>query len=291
MADIYYPAGSSSREPAPPSTVLAYEEQDWSFTEVEYGPGGRWDLVTTCLHIAGHPGTIRQRLGSARGPLQEVAPSAAVSAPGDHLHGAWEGRARGYHLRVAPRFVAAVIERDMNADAVQRRHFAYRREPDATDAIIQNLLGAMATNLRDGNSGGSLFMQTVALALVCRVICRPSNAGDGLRRSGLTRAQLATVIEMIDSRLLGRPSLFEMANLLNLSTRYFSQAFRESTGLSPHQFIIRRRVALARTLIEAGRLSLTDVAHASGFNDHGQMTATFRRVLGCTPSHFRNNRK
>ncbi|MGT2479590.1 helix-turn-helix domain-containing protein [Methylobacterium oryzae CBMB20] len=50
---------------------------------------------------------------------------------------------------------------------------------------------------------------------------------------------------------------------MNVSTRYFCRAFRRSTGLSPHQFIIRRRVDLARSLIESGHLSLTEVAYAS----------------------------
>jgi AraC-like DNA-binding protein len=281
---IIHPAGSSNRNPTPPFTVMAYEEQDWSFAEVEYGPGGRWDLVTTSLHIAGHPGAIRQQIGSPRAPFQDVAPSAAVSAPGDHLSGAWEGCARGYHLRVAPRFVVAALDRDIGPDAVERRHFAYRREPDATDAIIQSLLGAMAVNLRDGNVGGSLFMETVALALVRRVACQHRNVDSSTGRGGLTQVQLATVMDLIES-------LVEMAGVLNLSTRYFCQAFRQSTGLSPHQFIIKRRVALARELIESEQLSLTEVALAAGFNDHSQMTATFRKVLGCAPSHFRNNRK
>jgi AraC family transcriptional regulator len=134
-------------------------------------------------------------------------------------------------------------------------------------------------------------METGALALVRRVACQHRNVDSSTGRGGLTQVQLATVMDLIETQLLERPSLVEMAGVLNLSTRYFCQAFRQSTGLSPHQFIIKRRVALARELIESEQLSLTEVALAAGFNDHSQMTATFRKVLGCAPSHFRNNRK
>ena len=61
-------------------------------------------------------------------------------------------------------------------------------------------------------------------------------------------------------------------------------------GISPHQYILQRRVELARGLIEKGSMSLSEVAIAAGFVDHSQMTATFRKVLKLTPSHFSNAR-
>jgi AraC family transcriptional regulator len=95
------------------------------------------------------------------------------------------------------------------------------------------------------------------------------------------------VLDMIEDRLSGRPSLTELAALLDVSTRYFCRAFRASTGLSPHQFVLRRRVERARGLIEQGELSLSETAIAAGFSDHSQMATTFRKLLHVRPSHFR----
>jgi AraC-like DNA-binding protein len=291
MANIVRPADAWERYATPAATLLRHEEPEWEFRELEYGPGGTWDVVTTRLHVASHLDPLRQRLGSRRASFCSVAPSAAISASGDHLAGAWEGIGRGQHLIVSPGFVAAAFERDMGAETVLKRHFAYQRDTDQTDTIIQNLLGCIAANLRGGNPNGSIFMQTIVLAVVHHVLRLPQPATDThLSRGGLSRAQLSVVIDMIDAQLTARPSLVDLASVLNISTRYFCHAFRISTGLSPHQFIIKRRVALARSLIETGNLSLSEVAEASGFKDHSQMSATFRKVLGVPPSHFRHSK-
>ncbi|WP_407520955.1 helix-turn-helix transcriptional regulator [Methylobacterium oryzisoli] len=291
MASIVRPADAWDRFATPPVVQLRHEEPEWEFRELEYGPGGTWDVVTARLHVASHLDSLRQRLGSPKASFRPVPPSAAISAPGDHLSGAWEGRGRGQHLIVSPGFVAAAFARDMGAETVLKRHFAYQRDPDATDTIIQNLLGCIAADLRRGSPNGSVFLQTVVLAIVQHALRVPSPAFDaGRSRGGLSRAQLSLVIDLIDARLTARPSLVDLASALGISTRYFCHAFRVSTGLSPHRFIIERRVALARSLIERGDLPLSEVAQASGFTDHSQMSATFRKVLGVPPSHFRHRR-
>jgi len=135
----------------------------------------------------------------------------------------------------------------VDARAVPRRRFAYQRECDGADTIIRNLLGAMSVHIRDGNPGEAVFMQTIVLALVHHALPAPwTKAEFAASRGGLSRYQLTMAIDMIEAQLLGRPSLVELASALNVSTRYFCRAFRRSTGLSPHQFIIRRRVSLAR---------------------------------------------
>ncbi|MGT2479591.1 hypothetical protein ACU4GR_13485 [Methylobacterium oryzae CBMB20] len=170
MANIVRPAGEWGHLGDPPITLLRHEEPEWQYAEVEYGPGGTWDAVTSCLHIAAHPDPLRQRLGSVRTPFQTVPPSTAISAPGDHLTGAWEGSARGQHIRISLGFVAAALQRDVDEQAISKRHFAYRRECDGADTVIRNLLGAMSAHLSGGSPGGAIFMQSVVLALIHHAI-------------------------------------------------------------------------------------------------------------------------
>ena len=124
-------------------------------------PGGSWDHVTTRLHITSHIDPIRHRIGSPRSPFLIVPPSAAVSAPGDHLAGSWEGVGRGRHILVSPEFVAAVIGKDLSPEAIGRRHFARLREPDHSDTIIQDLMDALASEiLETATPVGSVFLYT-----------------------------------------------------------------------------------------------------------------------------------
>ena len=291
MANINRRAGQWKHFSAPPLVQLEYAEPGWEFREVEYGPGGSWEHLTTRLHIACHLDPIRQRIGGARAPFLLVPPSAAVSVPGDRLAGSWEGRGRGRHLHVAPGFVTATLGREFTPQMIERRHFARLREPDAGDAIVAHLMSALALEIRNGTRD-SVFLQTIVGALVRRTLnhgrpARPETAS----RGGLSPGQLRRALDMIEDRLTGRPSLPELATLLDVSTRYFCRAFRASTGASPHQFILRRRVERARALIEQGELSLSETAIATGFADHSQMATTFRKLLHVRPSHFRRGKK
>jgi AraC-like DNA-binding protein len=280
------------RYSTPPKLLLRYEDPSWEFREMEYAPGGSWDHVTTRLHITSHIDPIRHRIGSPRSPFLIVPPSVAISAPGDHLAGSWEGIGRGRHILVSPSFVAATVGKDLSSGAIPKRNFARSREPDHCDAVIEYLMGSLASEIRNSNPGGSVFLQTLVTALVhyaLQITAGVSSAVVG-KRGGLSRANLRLALDLIDSQLTARPSLFELAARIDVSPRYFCRAFRISMGISPHQYILQRRVELARGLIERGSISLSEVAIAAGFVDHSQMTATFRKVLKLTPSHFSHAR-
>jgi AraC-like DNA-binding protein len=287
MANIVRRPGHWKQFSTPPVVHLEHAEPGWELREVEYGPGGSWDHVTTKLHIACHLDPIRQRIGGARAPFLLVPPSAAVSAPGDRLAGSWEGRGRGRHVHVSPGLVSAVLGREFTPQLIRRRHFARLREPDADDAIVGHLMSALALELRNGTRD-SVLLQTIVGALIQHAVRqgRPVRQ-ESAARGGLSPGQLRRALDMIEARLTGRPSLPDLATLLDVSTRYFCRAFRASTGLSPHQYILQRRVERARALIQQGELSLSEVAIAAGFADHSQMATTFRKLLHVPPSHFR----
>jgi AraC-like DNA-binding protein len=271
---------------ASPAVLSEYAEPGWEFREVEYAPGGSWEHLTTKLHVAYHLDPIRQRIGGTRAPFLLVPPSAAVSVPGDRLAGSWEGRGRGRHVHVAPGFVTAVLGRDFTPHMIARRHFARLREVDADDAIVAHLMNVLALEIRSGTRD-SVLLQTIVSALIQHTVRQERPARPEIAKGGLSPVQLRRVLDMIEDRLTGRPSLPELAAVLDVSTRYFCRAFRASTGLSPHQFILRRRVERARALIAQGELSLSETAIAAGFADHSQMATTFRKLVHVQPSHFR----
>jgi AraC-like DNA-binding protein len=290
MANIIRPAVRWKSYSAPPEVLLNHTEPGWEFRELDYAPGGVWDHVTIWLHIASHLDPLRQRLGPARAPFLLAAPSAAISAPGDHLVGAWEGRGRAQHIQISPRFIAAAMGPDLGSGALASRHFARVRAPDTRDEIAQHLMAALTLEIRTGNTSGPTFLETIVTALIQQALRTPVAISRVAKRGGLSSRQLRLVLDLIEIRLAERPSLLEFAAALDISTRYLCRAFRASTGISLHQFILRRRVEKARGLIEAGGLPLSEVAIAVGFVDHSQMSATFRKVLNAAPSHFYKNK-
>jgi AraC-like DNA-binding protein len=68
---------------------------------------------------------------------------------------------------------------------------------------------------------------------------------------------------------------------------YFAAQFREATGLRPHDYVIRRRISLAKELLAGSDRSIVDTALSVGFQTQAHFTTVFKRVEGSTPHRWR----
>jgi AraC-like DNA-binding protein len=100
---------------------------------------------------------------------------------------------------------------------------------------------------------------------------------------GITRR----ISEYIDSHLGENISLDAMAEMAGLSVNHFARAFRQSTGLAPHAYLLQRRIEQAERLLSRTDLPLSQIALAVGFADHSHFARHFRRLTGATPSGAR----
>ena len=107
--------------------------------------------------------------------------------------------------------------------------------------------------------------------------------------NGLPGARLRRVTEFIEDNLPRALPLAELSALAQLSPCHLTRLFKRATGVSPHQFIVRRRIDRARVLLAARELSIRAVGHAVGFRSFSHFSATFRRVTGTTPSVYQTD--
>jgi AraC family transcriptional regulator len=96
-------------------------------------------------------------------------------------------------------------------------------------------------------------------------------------------------VEFMQAHLEGDLRLSDIACEVGLSGSHFLRSFRESTGKTPHQFLLHLRVERAQTLMRDRRASLTEVALASGFADRHHLARVFRRITRVTPSSYRHS--
>jgi AraC family transcriptional regulator len=73
-----------------------------------------------------------------------------------------------------------------------------------------------------------------------------------------------------------------------MSPHYFAELFKRSTGLAPHQFVLRRRMERAKQLLRDPQRSVGDAGFAVGFQDSSHFARMFRRLVGASPSTFRS---
>jgi AraC family transcriptional regulator len=108
-------------------------------------------------------------------------------------------------------------------------------------------------------------------------------------RGGLPIRQLRKVEDYIAEHLAEEISVEGLAELVELSPSHFAHVFKETTGMTPLQFITRQRVTRAQQLIRETSRSLIDVGLEVGYSSPSHFAQVFRRVVGVTPTEFRNS--
>jgi AraC-like DNA-binding protein len=78
-----------------------------------------------------------------------------------------------------------------------------------------------------------------------------------------------------------------MAKIAEVTPHHFASLFTKTTGLSPHQYVLRVRIERAKIHLKDSALSIAEVSRLIGFKTQEHFTKVFRRVVGVTPSKFR----
>jgi len=138
-----------------------------------------------------------------------------------------------------------------------------------------------------------LFADYVSLALGSHVAQAYGGMKSvvALRQGGLAAWQERRAKELISANLEGNLSTGDLARECSLSAGHFARAFRRSTGLSPHQWLVWCRVEKAHGLLRDGGLSLAEIARACGFADQSHFTRAYTRLRGISPGAWRRQRE
>jgi AraC-like DNA-binding protein len=110
-------------------------------------------------------------------------------------------------------------------------------------------------------------------------------------RGGLAPGALRRVRDYITEHLAEQLEAEILARIAALSLGHFNRAFKQSTGYSPHQYLVRERIAVATALLTATNRALVDIALEVGFADQSHFSRTFVAVTGETPSACRRRHR
>jgi AraC family transcriptional regulator len=159
------------------------------------------------------------------------------------------------------------------------------------DRNMRRLMQILLWEKRQGFQSGAFFLDGIAAALASHLIHYYSAdaplIGNSVR--GMAPATLRRCIALMEARLDGDLRLEELAREVGMSTSHFIRSFRESTGKTPYQFLLDRRVQRAQTLMRDAHASLARIAESSGFADQHHLARVFRRITGMTPSAYRGS--
>lgn len=109
----------------------------------------------------------------------------------------------------------------------------------------------------------------------------------GTAASDLPSGRVRRVTDHIDKNLDKTLRLTELAALVYMSPYHFARRFKSTTGVPPHRFVIRQRIARATALLATPELSIAQISRLVGFRTASHFTTAFRRVTGVTPKRYR----
>ena len=110
-------------------------------------------------------------------------------------------------------------------------------------------------------------------------------------QGGLATWQQRNVIVYIETHMGGTIKIEDLSALTRLSPSHFSRAFKVSFRETPYNYIIRKRVELAKDLMLASESSLSEIALDCGLSDQAHLSNLFRRIVGNSPHAWRREQR
>lgn len=139
-------------------------------------------------------------------------------------------------------------------------------------------------------TGSNLYANSLANLLVVQLPREYSSRKMPAEKryvNGLTIRKLALVLDFIESDLSEDLSLSLLANFAGLNEYHFLRMFKQSTGVTPHQYVINQPIERAKELLTRTNMTVTEIAYLLGFSTPAHFTRHFRRKTGATASELR----
>ncbi len=254
---------------AVPACVIRRHEHVESLVHVVLEGHVRYRVFTSGkeLKFRAGPGTI---FVLPRGTIDEIT---------------WSGSTHRLAAALHPRLLTNALE-----ETAQESDIELTEHWNLTDPNIMALMLAMRTDLETGSPAGRLYGESLANALAVYLLKRYAVKPHvpTLYRGGLPRYRLKRVLDYIAANLSGDLTLAQLAAVAGMSPHYFSELFRHSTGRAPHQYVLLRRIDLAKERLRDSTRSVIEAGLDAGFQNPSHFARVFRKAVGISPSRFRS---
>jgi AraC family transcriptional regulator len=161
-----------------------------------------------------------------------------------------------------------------------------------TDAAVYEIVHMLAEEMRPGGACAPMYASSLALGLLGHVLrgCPPMQHRGGAGEAGLSPQRLARTRQYVENRLGGDLTVAELARAVDMSLFHFARAFKQSTGQTPHAYVLARRIAAAQSLVLNTTRPLNEISAELGFSNPSHFSAVFGRLTGTSPSAYRLHR-
>jgi AraC family transcriptional regulator len=275
--------------PSPPQTSAEWSIFSVHLVEPPPHFAGKFSDHVLALQLSG---TCRFRREIGGRPIEGWSGPGCVHLIPAHVHAKSDGRdhsgsSRAIVLFMPQAFLSRVIAEDWG---VAPGSVEILPQFLARDPVMEGVLRRLALEARNGSPSGQLYAESACEFLAHHIIHTHSSLSPDRPRAkgGLPGGRLKLVLDYIEDGLAQPIALRRLAELASVSPRHLERAFRQSLGIPPHAYVMRKRVAAAQhLLLSEPRLSIEEIAARSGFSSGSHLASAFRRQTGYSPANFR----
>jgi AraC family transcriptional regulator len=184
-------------------------------------------------------------------------------------------------LALPPSLLDTVAE-EQGFDA---RRIEIRNRFQIRDAQLENICWALKAEMEANYPSGRLYTDSLGISIASRLISTHSSVAQRpvVLNGGLGGRRLKQTLAYIEDHLSEDLSLSRIAAVTGISASHFKTLFRESAGVSVHQYVIQRRVERAKDLLMQDKHSIAEIALATGFSHQSHLARHMRRAVGLSP--------
>ncbi|WP_017314916.1 helix-turn-helix domain-containing protein [Mastigocladopsis repens] len=166
-------------------------------------------------------------------------------------------------------------------------HFA------TSDPLLQQIGLALKAELESDGMGSRVYIESLATTLCLHLLKHYSVSSTkiAIHSEGLSSLKLRQAIEYINQNLEKDLGLAEISTALGVSMYHFSRLFKQSTGYSPHQYVMNCRIERAKRLLAKTEEAIDEICQQVGFQSQSHFTNVFRKLIGTTPKAYRKQVK
>lgn len=217
-----------------------------------------------------------------RGRAYQAPPGSVITMNAGEVHDGMSADGEVYRYRMI--YIPADLMRDISSAKLPAGEHHCFNEPVTVDAELAGWLDALFYCLDDERSDG-LEVQCLFYDIVTAFLRRHGSDRLPSDRHKTLPDSIARACAYIGDMAGEDISLGDIAQAAGLSRYHFLRLFRTSLGVTPHAYLLQRRLELAKSLLRAGA-SLADAALDARFADQSHFTRRFKAACGITPRQY-----
>lgn len=194
-------------------------------------------------------------------------------------------------------FIILAIEEQTFLDScslnVKGKPLQFLNNYNVHDETIKGIIELFVLEAKAEGRNGYTYLQNLLSLLSTHYIQSYSNYSDlhtgPASVSKLDQQQVDKIDRHIHENKGKAITIDDLADLLGCSKFYFLREFKKRVGITPYQYLMTKRLELARQLLTLPGANIAAVSLELGFNDQSHFTRTFKKEFGLTPGQFQKN--